>query len=475
TFASFAQSITWQKIYNGPGNMNDVAYDICESSDGYFYAVGAGTPIPPSPGLWVLKLNPYNGDTLWTRIIPGPSVYAVVASTDGGCVITGGGGGTPWTIKYSSSGNIVWLKTYGGDLISCDDIIRTTDGNYVICGGDRSQFITRGYLLKVDSGGNLIWQRTYPASDDRAFVAIEEAPGGGYILAGGIWDGDTVKANLIKTDTAGNITWERIFRTNTSLSSGLRAISKLGDNYIMGGQGNTAFFVRTDLNGDILFTKVFTEYYEYPGTYFLDMKLAAENRFIFSFAANYTLAEDSSGYVVVTDSLGNTLLYRFFVYERFPQFNAILPLNNGDIIFAGLIQPQLSQWADVYIVRTDSLLNTPPIGIKRIGNNIPSSFKLYQNYPNPFNPVTTISFDIPPLTSEARSHGVRGMNVQLKIYDITGREVFGIDEYKQAGSYSVTFDGTNLASGLYLYRIEVRQAGSTTGNFIETKKMVLIK
>ncbi|HJY64452.1 MAG TPA: T9SS type A sorting domain-containing protein, partial [Ignavibacteria bacterium] len=94
---------------------------------------------------------------------------------------------------------------------------------------------------------------------------------------------------------------------------------------------------------------------------------------------------------------------------------------------------------------------------KTITNNIPGQFKLYQNYPNPFNPVTIIKYDIP-----------KDGQVSLKIYDITGREVFSVNEFRQAGSYSVTFNGTNFASGLYLYQLKA-------GNYVETKKMVLIK
>src|SRR4030095_9510106 len=109
---------------------------------------------------------------------------------------------------------------------------------------------------------------------------------------------------------------------------------------------------------------------------------------------------------------------------------------------------------DYFVAKTD---RTGLIGIKPISNQIPIKYKLYQNFPNPFNPLTTIKFDIP-----------KDGNVSIKIYDITGRELFGINEYKQAGSYSVVFDGKNYASGLYLYRIE-------SGNYVETKKMVLIK
>ena len=92
-----------------------------------------------------------------------------------------------------------------------------------------------------------------------------------------------------------------------------------------------------------------------------------------------------------------------------------------------------------------------------INSSIPGNFKLYQNYPNPFNPVTSIKYDIP-----------KDNFVNIRIYDLLGREVFSSGEFKKAGSYEVKFDGTNFASGMYFYSLE-------SGSFRETKKMVLIK
>jgi hypothetical protein len=86
------------------------------------------------------------------------------------------------------------------------------------------------------------------------------------------------------------------------------------------------------------------------------------------------------------------------------------------------------------------------------------SFKLYQNYPNPFNPVTNISYSIP-------SPGY----VELKVYDILGRLVRTlVNGYKNTGQYKVEFNGSNLASGVYIYRL-------IAGNFSSSKKLLLLK
>ncbi len=90
--------------------------------------------------------------------------------------------------------------------------------------------------------------------------------------------------------------------------------------------------------------------------------------------------------------------------------------------------------------------------------NFPTEFALYQNFPNPFNPATKIRYEIP--TKEF---------VTLKIFDALGNEIKTlINEEQEAGKYSVNFDGSILASGIYYYRL-------TAGLFINTKKMLFLK
>ena len=94
---------------------------------------------------------------------------------------------------------------------------------------------------------------------------------------------------------------------------------------------------------------------------------------------------------------------------------------------------------------------------------VPDAYKLSQNYPNPFNPSTKIDYDLP-----------YDGKVSILLYDISGREVANlVNEVKTAGYYTATFNGANLASGMYFYRINA--TGTGNNNFISTKKMVLIK
>ncbi|MBK7978770.1 MAG: T9SS type A sorting domain-containing protein [Ignavibacteriae bacterium] len=97
-------------------------------------------------------------------------------------------------------------------------------------------------------------------------------------------------------------------------------------------------------------------------------------------------------------------------------------------------------------------------GIVETNLGLPQNFELRQNYPNPFNPVTAITYSIP-------NEG----HVELGIYDILGNTVEIIEnEVKPAGVYTISFDASNLASGIYIYKIK-------TNNFISIKKMLLMK
>jgi hypothetical protein len=91
-------------------------------------------------------------------------------------------------------------------------------------------------------------------------------------------------------------------------------------------------------------------------------------------------------------------------------------------------------------------------------DKILSSYHLYQNYPNPFYPSTKISWQSPVSSLQT-----------LKVFDVLGKEVASlVDEEKPAGTYDLIWNASNLPSGVYFYQLK-------TGDFINTKKMLLLK
>ena len=112
---------------------------------------------------------------------------------------------------------------------------------------------------------------------------------------------------------------------------------------------------------------------------------------------------------------------------------------------------------------TTHTMSISAIALSLVNNYMPESVSIKANYPNPFNPSTAIDFSVAELSF-----------VNLAIYDASGRLVKTlVSESKVADSYSVIWDGSNdngvqVSAGMYLYKI-------TAGNFVETKKMLLVK
>lgn len=142
---------------------------------------------------------------------------------------------------------------------------------------------------------------------------------------------------------------------------------------------------------------------------------------------------------------------------------------------------------DVYFINKDTgfvvgdsgiVLRTTTGGVLTNLSNteteIPDRYFLSQNYPNPFNPITNLEFGISNLparnNNSSENFNSGGEFVSLKVYDVLGNEVKTlVNEKRNAGNYSVTFDGANFSSGIYFYSLLV------DGDIIDTKRMVLLK
>jgi hypothetical protein len=108
---------------------------------------------------------------------------------------------------------------------------------------------------------------------------------------------------------------------------------------------------------------------------------------------------------------------------------------------------------DIYTANINTV-----VGVEPVAKNVPDEYKLYQNYPNPFNPTTNIKYQI-------KNSGY----VSVKVFDILGKEIETLVNEKQfPGSYEVKFDGSNLPSGVYFYKLE-------SDRFSEVKKLILLK
>ncbi len=205
--------------------------------------------------------------------------------------------------------------------------------------------------------------------------------------------------------------------------------------------------------------------------------------------------EDKWGKIIITDAAGmNYTLYAITgnvdlnQYElppappegmfdiRFGSGRIAEDINNSvqSILFSGIEHPftvraenidiRLQDESGIQInanLKSGEEITISDISINKLtvsGELVPVKYELQQNYPNPFNPGTTIKYSI-----------AKQSNVTLKVYDMLGSEITTlVNEEKPAGVYEINFNASNLASGIYFYKIQA-------GSFVETKKMILLR
>lgn len=161
-------------------------------------------------------------------------------------------------------------------------------------------------------------------------------------------------------------------------------------------------------------------------------------------------------------NVGNTLLSKLVSLDSanvWQEFKFSLSAFAGQTIYVAF-RYHMNTTVDGLWCNIDNVFvgNRSPIGIHQISTDVPKRFELKQNYPNPFNPTTNLEFDLP-----------KAENVKIVLYNAMGQEVRTLlNEYKSAGSYKIDFNASSLASGPYFYRIYA-------GNFVDTKKMILVK
>ncbi len=147
---------------------------------------------------------------------------------------------------------------------------------------------------------------------------------------------------------------------------------------------------------------------------------------------------------------------------RYPSIAEFNPNDNFvDIVYQQDLLPGSSAFSDNAPITRAQLLHRRLSTLSTRDNrgvDVAKAYRLEQNYPNPFNPTTNISYVLP-----------KAENVSLKVYDVLGREVATlVNEVKAAGAYTVPFNASNLASGVYFYKLQA-------GSFVQTKKMMLVK
>lgn len=443
---SAQSNILWQRVYPGPYDDDDIGLDICQSTDGNFYLAGGVTGFQLFPRFYVIKINPY-GQKIWSKEMPGIHGYAfcITPTLDGGCVVCGD---AARFVKLSADGDtLADTVPMDGNEKRMYDIQRTTDNFFVACGRYN---VNNSIIIKFDSLGKMIWQKIFPPNYTRQLNRIEEAINGGYISVGTKRNtfSDTLRLNILRSDTSGSIIWEKDY----SDASGGNVLIKHNNIYVICGQ---KLVTKTDTSGNRIESFNVNGLNSSEGI--TDMKILDVNRFVYCTKVT-EIVPDVYARILISDATGNLIRAKLFNYSEFIYLTSISKVNENNMIFFGAAYYDTIPKSNFYAIRTDSMFNIVPVGIKNENIVIPNDFNLYQNYPNPFNNSTVIRFDI-----------FQNDYYELEIFNSLGKQVRKLfSEYKNIGNYEIKFNFENLPSGLFFYRLR-NSVGSKVNSLVLLK------
>jgi uncharacterized delta-60 repeat protein len=465
-----APDTLWTRTYGG--SSDDYAFSVQRTTDGGYIVAGGTTSF--GAGDWDLYLvkTSSQGDTLWTRHYEqAGDEYAdfVQQTADGGYVVSGfirsfdASYSDLYLVKTNNQGDTLWTRAYGG---SDDDegycVQETADGGFIAAGYTKSfgAGLQDFYLVRTDGLGDTLWTRTYGGSNwDEAF-SCQRTVDGNFIVAGftGSFDAGYPDFYLVKINNQGDTLWTRTFGgSNWDVA---RSVQQTADGgYIVAGEtesfgaGNNDFYlVKTNSQGEQLWTRT---YGGSDNDEAFSVQQTADGGYIVAGETESFGAGNKDFYLVKTNSQGDQLWTRTYGGSDNDGASSVQLTADGGYIVAGETESFGAGAADFYLVKTgpDQLGATP-----ENVSTMPAEFALNQNYPNPFNPSTKIVYALP-----------RAGRASLIVSNLLGQKVADlVDEMQAGGSHTVFFDGSAFPSGVYLYRLQ-------TGEFVQTKKMLLLK
>lgn len=485
-----AGSEEWTSRINGSGGSVDIAYALVIDSSGSIIITGGSVGSRSGYDYFTIKYSSA-GDTLWTRRYNGPKnskdiAYSIALDDSQNIFITGESEGLTGThgifedyatVKYNPAGDFQWAARYNGpagDYDKANSICVDTEGNIYVTGVSDGGSSGSGdphfdyATIKYNSAGLTQWIRRYNSSNGEDEGVMVKADELGNIFVTGFSSDVSTFADYatINYSADGDTTW--ISRYNGPASNDDRAsslaVDNLGNVFVTGKSygGSITNYDYTTIKYNSLGDSVWVNRYN-GGASDIDGASA--------------VSVDKSGNVYVTGystNISTAFDYATMKYNTDGDLSWIINYTNSD--FSGSSDEPFAMFVDasgiVYVTGMSALDYAAikyvpiPVSVENSPRNIPNQFALEQNYPNPFNPTTKIKYTIPSVGTSLMKFL---QFVQLKVYDVIGNEVATlVNEEKPAGSYEVTFDASQLSSGIYFYTLKA-------GSFTETKKMAMMK
>jgi hypothetical protein len=309
-----------------------------------------------------------NSSNTWTKTFGGTDDdigRSVQQTTDGGYIITGntkyfGNNEDVYLIKTDENGDSLWTKTFGGTGSDFGlEVQQTTDGGYIIT-GHTSSFGNGGpdvYLIKTDGSGNQQWNKTFGGTGDDRGYSVQQTMDGGYIITGwtNSFGNGLVNIYLIKTDGDGIEQWNKTFNEGGLLTQGNSVQQTTDGGYIITGYtgnsfNNYVYLIKTDGNGDSLWTKTF------GGTEW-DVGFSVQQTNDGGYVVSGSTTSYGSGvydvYLIKTDENGDSLWTKTFGGTGEDFGHSVQQTNDGGYIITGWTSSFGNGEYDVYLIKTD--------------------------------------------------------------------------------------------------------------------------
>jgi hypothetical protein len=483
----------WTRTYGG--SRYDQGYSVQQTSDsgyiiaGYTDSFGGG-----NSNVWLLKADS-SGDTLWTRTY-GLGNYgegrSIQQTSDGGYVVAGcifsytTHSYDVYLLKTDSSGDTLWTRTYGwGDDDEGWSVQQTADGGYIIAGHtyDRVTRVSDVYIVKTDSSGETLWTRTHDRSYQDHGHSVQQASDGGYVIAGYTYSYSTFSLHvyLLKTDASGDTLWTRTYGRNNDDEGWSVQLTSDGGYIIAGytksfGAGNADFYLLKVAGEELPVVSIELVPDQSPvvvprGESFGFTGTVTNNTDQFQQVDIWTMA-----YVPGIGMYGPLRDYSNVPFNPHQSRSAHLnqsipnyaPISDGYVYYG-----YVGEYPAVVIDFSYFPFEVTAKGLAKAGAgdwtltgsflegnevDLPTEFALSSNYPNPFNVSTVIEYQLPEASE-----------VKLEVYNLLGEIVATlVHEEQQAGYKSISWDASEVSSGLYFYKL-------STGDFTKARRMMLVK
>jgi len=366
----------WTRAYGG--SAADYGQSVQQTTDGGYIFVGFTLSFGAgNRDVYVVKTDA-NGDTLWTRTYGGGSNdygYSVQQTTEGGYVIAGwtdsfGSVGHVYLLKADANGDTLWTRIYGGsDLERAYSVQQTGDGGYVVAGQSNSfgAGLSDVYLLKTDANGDTVWTRTYGGSDWDYGQSVQQTVDDGYIIAGytSSFGAGGYDLYLIKTDADGNLLWTRTYG-GPGYDFGYSVDQTTDGGYILAGYtysfgvGGDAYLVKTDANGDTLWTRVYGGRYGDQGLW---VQQTSDGGYVVA-GRTESFGNSLQFYLVKANANGDTLWTRTYGGRADEIASSVSQTTDGGYILAGLTTSFGAGGYDFYLVRVAGEAPQPDVSIE---------------------------------------------------------------------------------------------------------------